>query len=257
MAAGAVSAASSNDAGGTSPPLISEARAPSSTARNSVSVDGDGVWGTMSRWVMSRPLSREAGGRPGERFAARAARGGEPWRQREARRWSSGRAAWSAPPPWRRSSERGCDVVALSRRAPEVDSDRPFRHLPLDLRDAAACRAALTDLPPGAVTHVVYAAVSEAPGLVQGWRDRERMELNLAMLRNVLDPLCEAGRRCATSACCRARRRTAPTSTASRCRRGSGSPATPTRTSTGCTRTTSGCWPTGPAAPRSRSGDRS
>ena len=87
----------------------------------------------------------------------------------------------------------GWDVVALSRRAPEVDSDRPVRHLPLDLRDAAACRAALTDRSLGPVTHVVYAAVAEVPGLVRGWRDRQQMELNLAMLRNVADPLCEAG----------------------------------------------------------------
>ena len=66
------------------------------------------------------------------------------------------------------------------------------------------------------------------------------MDLNLAMLRNLLDPLCERAAACATSACCRARRPTARICTASRSRPGSGIPATPTRTSTGCTRTTSG-----------------
>jgi nucleoside-diphosphate-sugar epimerase len=83
------------------------------------------------------------------------------------------------------------EVVALSRRAPVVDSTRPYRHLSVDLRDAAACASAVADLP--TVTHVVYAAVAEQPGLVAGWRDREQMALNLAMLRHVLDPLCERG----------------------------------------------------------------
>ena len=87
----------------------------------------------------------------------------------------------------------GYDVVAVSRRAPEVDSTRPFRHLSIDLRDGDASRAALAGLPPAGVSHVVYTAVSEAPGLVAGWRDRERMQLNLAMLRNLLDPLYERG----------------------------------------------------------------
>ena len=39
------------------------------------------------------------------------------------------------------------------------------------------------------VTHVVYAALYEKPGLVQGWRERDQMETNLAMLRNLFAPL--------------------------------------------------------------------
>jgi nucleoside-diphosphate-sugar epimerase len=42
------------------------------------------------------------------------------------------------------------------------------------------------------VTHVVYAASFEKPGLVAGWSDQEQMQTNLAMLRNVVDPLSEA-----------------------------------------------------------------
>lgn len=83
----------------------------------------------------------------------------------------------------------GWDAVAVSRRPPEVDGEASFRHLALDLTDADACRAAVADL--GAVTHVVYAAVFEKPGLVQGWFERDQMATNLAMLRNLLDPLCE------------------------------------------------------------------
>jgi nucleoside-diphosphate-sugar epimerase len=84
----------------------------------------------------------------------------------------------------------GYDVVAVSRRRPEVDRPEPFRHLSLDLEDADACRTAADAL--GAVTHVVYAAVAEAPGLVGGWYDPGQMARNAAMLANLLDPLCDA-----------------------------------------------------------------
>jgi nucleoside-diphosphate-sugar epimerase len=81
----------------------------------------------------------------------------------------------------------GHEVIAMSRRKPEVDSDRPFRHLPVDLRDADATAAAADDL--GDVTHVVYTAVHELPGLVPGWTTREQMDTNLVMLRNLMEPL--------------------------------------------------------------------
>src|SRR6202007_3281030 len=88
--------------------------------------------------------------------------------------------------------EPGVDVVAVSRRAPGAADGRRIRHLPLDLTDAAACQAARGAL--DGVTHMVFAAVAERPGLVEGWRDPAQMQLNLAMLRNLLDPLSEAGR---------------------------------------------------------------
>lgn len=80
------------------------------------------------------------------------------------------------------------DVVGVSRRDPGVAGTT---HLALDLLDADACRAAvdahLTD-----VTHVVYAALFEKPGLLQGWFEQDQMDTNLAMLRNLLDPLVDA-----------------------------------------------------------------
>lgn len=78
----------------------------------------------------------------------------------------------------------GADVIAVSRREPEVSSERPFRHLRLDLRDADACRAAASEL--GDVTHVVYAAVYEMPGLIPGWTDPHQMSVNEEMLTNLL-----------------------------------------------------------------------
>jgi nucleoside-diphosphate-sugar epimerase len=82
------------------------------------------------------------------------------------------------------------EVIAVSRRKPEVRSDRPFRHLPVDLRDEAACREAFGSL--SEVTHVVYAAVFEKPGLIAGWTEHDQMQTNLAMLRNVMEPLTAA-----------------------------------------------------------------
>ena len=81
------------------------------------------------------------------------------------------------------------NVVAVSRRQPETFSDKPFRHLPLDLRDADATRNGVQDL--SEVTHVVYAAVFEKPGLIAGWTEQDQMDINDAMLRNLIEPLSE------------------------------------------------------------------
>ena len=43
------------------------------------------------------------------------------------------------------------------------------------------------------VTHLVYAALQENPGLFAGWLDDELMERNAAMLRNLFEPLSRAG----------------------------------------------------------------
>jgi nucleoside-diphosphate-sugar epimerase len=79
------------------------------------------------------------------------------------------------------------EVIAVSRRRPEVFSDKPFRHLPIDLQDEQACRNAVKSL--SDVTHVVYTAVYETTGLIAGWRDPIQMETNLSMLRNLMEPL--------------------------------------------------------------------
>ena len=44
----------------------------------------------------------------------------------------------------------------------------------------------------GGVTHLVYAALHEVPGLFAGWVDEEAIERNGAMLRNLFGPLSEA-----------------------------------------------------------------
>ena len=82
----------------------------------------------------------------------------------------------------------GWQVIALSRRVPELLADTRVEHLALDLTDAAACRAATAALTN--VTHVVYTAVFELPGLIAGWSDPLQIETNGRMLRNLLAPLC-------------------------------------------------------------------
>jgi nucleoside-diphosphate-sugar epimerase len=81
----------------------------------------------------------------------------------------------------------GWDVVATSRRKPELPSGRDIEFLPVDLRDEAAARAAFEPLTD--ITHIAYAALYEKPDLVQGWGNREQIEINNAMLRNVVEPI--------------------------------------------------------------------
>ena len=83
------------------------------------------------------------------------------------------------------ASEPNCEVVAVSRRRP--DETFGARWLPLDLSDAAACEASASEF--AGVTHLVYAALYERPGLVAGWQEAEQIGLNDRMLRSLFVPL--------------------------------------------------------------------
>lgn len=75
----------------------------------------------------------------------------------------------------------GWSVIGLSRRDPGVEG---VPHLPADLADRASLerhKPALND-----VTHVFYAALYEMDDLVGGWRQREQMDVNDRMFRNLL-----------------------------------------------------------------------
>ncbi|PLW81201.1 short-chain dehydrogenase [Kineobactrum sediminis] len=80
-----------------------------------------------------------------------------------------------------------CEIITVSRRQPEVKSNRDFRHISVDLRDSEQAEKAFSSL--SGVTHVVYAALYEKPGLIEGWTDPEQMQTNLSMLQNVVRPL--------------------------------------------------------------------
>lgn len=79
----------------------------------------------------------------------------------------------------------GWEVVGLSRRAPDFES--PARFISVDLRDQADCREKLSDL--GDITHILYCANYEKPDIVKGWIEPDHVEINAAMLRNLLDVL--------------------------------------------------------------------
>ena len=71
------------------------------------------------------------------------------------------------------ASQKGCEVVALSRRKP--DETWGARWFPLDLSDGAACANLAPEL--AGVTHLVYAALYERPGLVAMGTDTEPVPL--------------------------------------------------------------------------------
>jgi nucleoside-diphosphate-sugar epimerase len=83
------------------------------------------------------------------------------------------------------ASDSHTEVIALSRRVP-YDTHGALC-LPLDLTDEAACRALISQQ--GGITHLIYAALFELPGLVEGWRNDEQIRTNDRMLRNLLEPL--------------------------------------------------------------------
>ena len=82
------------------------------------------------------------------------------------------------------------DVVAVSRRTPMAVAGATF--VPVDLLDPRRCNEVFSQM--SDVTHLVYAAVNEKPGLLEGWLDREQMRTNLAMLENLFEPLQQAAK---------------------------------------------------------------
>jgi len=77
------------------------------------------------------------------------------------------------------------EVIALARRP--LDLPPGVKQLRVDLTDLSACHKAARELTH--VTHVFFAALFELPDLVAGWRDARQMDVNEAMLRNLLDAI--------------------------------------------------------------------
>jgi nucleoside-diphosphate-sugar epimerase len=83
------------------------------------------------------------------------------------------------------ADEPGCEVIAVSRRRPH--NTYGARFIALDLTDATQCAQIASEL--SGVTHLVYAALHERPGLVAGWQEAEQIRVNDLMLRNLFEPL--------------------------------------------------------------------
>lgn len=88
------------------------------------------------------------------------------------------------------ASEPQTDVIAVSRRRPAETFGA--RYLAVDLRDRDQCRELFGAM--GDITHVVYAALYEKPGLVAGWREDDQIAINDQMLRNLMEPLLGAAK---------------------------------------------------------------
>ena len=83
------------------------------------------------------------------------------------------------------SRQQDIEVTAVSRREPFESGSATFRSV--DLGDAEACRATFGAMKD--VTHLVFAALYEKPGLVAGWLERDQIETNQRMLENLFEPL--------------------------------------------------------------------
>ncbi|MFN0317912.1 MAG: NAD-dependent epimerase/dehydratase family protein, partial [Burkholderiales bacterium] len=81
--------------------------------------------------------------------------------------------------------EPDCEVTAVSRRKPDETFGAHF--VSADLTDTAQCAEIFGAM--SGVTHLVYAALHERPGLIAGWREAQQISVNDLMLRNLLGPL--------------------------------------------------------------------
>ena len=81
--------------------------------------------------------------------------------------------------------EPGTAVTGIARRAPLGHAGARF--VSVDLTDRMACAEAFGAMRD--VTHLVYAALHEQPGLAAGWLDDAQIATNTAMLANILEPL--------------------------------------------------------------------
>lgn len=85
-------------------------------------------------------------------------------------------------------AEPDCNVIAISRRHPGETFGAHFAAVDLmDQRQSAEAMSQLRD-----VTHMIYAALYERPGLIEGWREAEQIAINDRMMRNLMEPLAAA-----------------------------------------------------------------
>ena len=80
----------------------------------------------------------------------------------------------------------GWNVIALSRRKPDVNYSNNYSHISVDLLDQDECNYAVRSFKK--VSHIVYAAVYEKPGLIEGWLDEDQISKNYQMIRNIIEP---------------------------------------------------------------------
>jgi len=90
-----------------------------------------------------------------------------------------------------RFADQGWEVVAGSRRTSQFVDPSTYTFVPIDLTSAEETRAAIAQNPD--ITHVVYSALYEMPGLISGWQNEQQIATNRTMLSNLLDAIDAAG----------------------------------------------------------------
>lgn len=75
------------------------------------------------------------------------------------------------------------NVVGTSRRRPDFPTRAEW--VAADLRDAADCRAKLAGVKD--ITHIAYTAVYEKENVTRGWSEQDHVNINLAMLQNLVE----------------------------------------------------------------------
>jgi nucleoside-diphosphate-sugar epimerase len=75
------------------------------------------------------------------------------------------------------------EVVGVSRRQPIFETQAKW--ISVDLRDRDDCVAKLSGLTD--ITHIAYTAVYEKPDVTRGWSEMEHVQVNLAMLQNLVE----------------------------------------------------------------------
>ncbi len=80
----------------------------------------------------------------------------------------------------------GWDVISVSRRKPECKSGS-FKHISIDLTKKNECNKIFSSM--NDITHVLYTALFEKPGLILGWYEEDQMQTNLEMMQNIMEPI--------------------------------------------------------------------
>lgn len=80
------------------------------------------------------------------------------------------------------TAQKDVEVIGLSRRAPDFETSAKW--IPVDLTDAEAQNKIAEEK---GITHIVYAALYEKPSGSRGWVDSDHIEVNLQMMRNVIE----------------------------------------------------------------------
>lgn len=75
------------------------------------------------------------------------------------------------------------EIVGMARRSPDFPTRASWTSV--DLRDAAQCRERLAGVT--GLTHIAYTAVYEKADVTRGWSEWDHVEMNLAMLQNLVE----------------------------------------------------------------------